>query len=1393
VNGRVAPNSLRSSTGPETARIAEVWAPGDNGGMRGSGYLLDGELVLTAGHVVDRAAARGCEVRPLGATKWVRSEVVWRGAHCDAALLRVRHPVKGVAARVRLGRFGTDQRADVRAVGFPEAQAKVLGHLSIVDTEDVFAQVALLSGIKTGTLTLHVAGSTPAAGRRAKELWGGMSGAALFGGPLLVGLIIRAPGSFGSDRLEAVPVEAMAGEAGFRAAMTGDRDLPPSLEVVEEVELTRGLLRPPYRPLPDQATPEALRDGAFGFLLEPDYGVVPFHGREQELDEHARWCRGRAGVAVRLVTGAPGAGKTRFAAELCRRQLAEGGVAGFLDANGQTERLAGLAEVGSPLLVVVDEAQSRLGEVAQLLASLASADRRQRRPARILLLSREAGDWWPGAIEQRLDTDPDGRLALATATLRKLAPLDDESGRERSFLAAAAAFAERLGETASVPVAPALPAAVFGEVLMVHLAALSAVTGDGESIQATDIADELLAFVLRGEARYWASTARSHELGLEQPVLRAAVALATLTSASSLEEAAALLRAVPDLRDAPELTVRRAARWLRELYPVPAASAVSDPGTGASSAWFRPLGPALLAEALVASVLAAEQTPELAEMVLSRVQSPGGVHRALTVLNQTARRYESARDALERALRTHVRSVWQPVVVVAAETGDPIGQLLARALEAANEPALGAEISGQLPIESVALRELALVAARQLLEASRNNASDDQDAELLSAASNLASRLVDVGALQEALDTVEGAIKTARRVADGREDLLPQLAMALATESACLEALGRLSETVSPADEAVTIYRTLRQHEPGMFTFELASALANQAAFRAAGNVEDALASNVESLHLFGKLVADEAANPAGPRHDPIHIAARIALLAVTRAQILSRLGRGHDALQASKLAVSGFRQLSDLNPDAFLPRLAEALNSHSARLLELRRTDESRTALDEAIRINRVLAAARSDVFAVNLARNLCNLAKRLRDMGRGQEAMVRLREAIAIYRDASARQRGTATALLAGALSDQSGLFARAGRRQAAFEAIDEAVGLLRGLAAEMPDDHEPELANALSTAAGRLMELGQPGGALELINEATGLYRRLVGSGRGIFESELGMVLGNRASALQHLGQNDQALESITEAIEIYSRLTEHGDDREDSARLAEGLRVQGRLLHALGRTREALESTELAAERFRVLASRRGGGSADGLARSLTQQALYLSLEGDHDRASALGGEAVRIFKSQVKASGDPAMRIELGAALVNQAEALSAVGQERAALSAITEAVAAFRELGPSHADLLATSLEAQFKVLSKLGRHEQAVEAMAEAVQLRRVDDLEPGFKQAVTDTGRLPRSQARRRRPDRPRPASHRARRAWPAGELGGRATPSPHPGLAARSRSAPGNDPGG
>jgi hypothetical protein len=76
------------------------------------------------------------------------------------------------------------------------------------------------------------------------------------------------PAHFGTDRLEAVPVSAMAAEPGFRALLGGDRDRAVALGAVE----AQGMLRDPYRPLPRQASPDALRGGATTFLLAPESG-----------------------------------------------------------------------------------------------------------------------------------------------------------------------------------------------------------------------------------------------------------------------------------------------------------------------------------------------------------------------------------------------------------------------------------------------------------------------------------------------------------------------------------------------------------------------------------------------------------------------------------------------------------------------------------------------------------------------------------------------------------------------------------------------------------------------------------------------------------------------------------------------------------------------------------------------------------------------------------------------------------------------------------------------------------------------------------------------------------------------------------------------------------------
>jgi WD40 repeat protein len=219
----------------EPHRIAAIWIQehGERGRF-GSGYLLDAERVLTAGHVVERAANRRCEVRLFDSEHWVGASLVWCGTDVglDAAVLRLDSPI-GDIDPVLLGRFVSTTPSLCQAAGFPRAQAKRRREREVRDIEHLTGEVRPLTGRKSGTLTIHIDGSVPEPDRSGYSPWDGMSGAALFSKGLLTGIIIVDPEHFGTDRLEAVPVSLLAKQPGFRAALTGDPDTVMGLANVE--------------------------------------------------------------------------------------------------------------------------------------------------------------------------------------------------------------------------------------------------------------------------------------------------------------------------------------------------------------------------------------------------------------------------------------------------------------------------------------------------------------------------------------------------------------------------------------------------------------------------------------------------------------------------------------------------------------------------------------------------------------------------------------------------------------------------------------------------------------------------------------------------------------------------------------------------------------------------------------------------------------------------------------------------------------------------------------------------------------------------------------------------------------------------------------------------------
>lgn len=346
-----------------------------------------------------------------------------------------------------------------------------------------------------------------------------------------------------------------------------------------------------------------------GALLRADYGVVPFHGRERELDDLHAWCLEDRCVQVRLYTGIGGLGKTRLALELCQRMRDLGWVAGFvpLTAKGADksprEAAERVASAGRPLLVVVDYAETRREFLAPFLATVLPGND----PVRVLLLARNSEDWW-----QQLKAGPDGvgdlLSAPAATSKRILDPLAVSAPeRARTFRKATESFSRLLSRPVPAGLPKDLTARYFESVLLLHMSALAAVEG-------TQVEGEtgILDWILTRESRYWS---RQHEArGLPpylEPGLGRMMAAVTLGGGVPSEAAAvAVLEELSFFAGQPRAILTAVARLLHDIYP--------------GDAWIEPIQPDLLAEHLIDRELRdPEERDEIVRIVLGSASTPG--------------------------------------------------------------------------------------------------------------------------------------------------------------------------------------------------------------------------------------------------------------------------------------------------------------------------------------------------------------------------------------------------------------------------------------------------------------------------------------------------------------------------------------------------------------------------------------------------------------------------------------------------------------------------------------------------------------------------------------------------------------------------------------------------
>ncbi|MFF9867471.1 tetratricopeptide repeat protein [Streptomyces sp. NPDC013953] len=1027
--------------------------------------------------------------------------------------------------------------------------------------------------------------------------------------------------------------------------------------------------------------------GSPAALLDAHRAVVPFRGRAAELQALAEWCAA-PGPGIRLLHGPGGQGKTRLAHRLTGRLADEPGDGPWsvlwLGRHAPADELTLLRYTDAPLLVVVDNAETRTGHLPVLLETAVAAPGAVR--FKVLLLARTDGDWWH---DLRAAT---GLEELYDAPVTPLLPLQpDPAGHAEAYrdavdgLARAlpqvpgqdhhdwTALAERVARSFAYRTRPP----DMEVALTLHMTALvdlldAAHQPAGGTAGARPMEERLLDY----ERRHWIAV--EADLGLKKRRgIEAVLAAAFLCGAADEEEADALLGRVPVL-DGQTTDVRWAVRdWIGALYPPPNPSQVW--GT---------LRPDRLAEYFLGSRLRAD--PHLADRLLAG--ATGAQATRLLALHTRAAGHPAHHGRLDAeltALCTRHPEVLGPAAVDVAtrvERPEPLVSALYRMTDdPRTDPAHLMALLDRLPVSSHNLAPWALHLTRRLTGIHRARADRDGSCppELALLIRKLCARLLAMGLRQEAYEVAEEAVRRLRPAArPDAPELLPHLAASLHNLSVALGSVGRRADAMGPAYEAVSRYRELVAGSGGgpaapVYRSELAHALnAVAAAEGELGRPERALTAIREAVGIRRQLVGSRSDAAPALRAE---LADGLNNLAIWH-QECGELGQ---ALESSRESVRRYQELAEERPDAFRPGHARSLGTYANCLRRTGRYADALRAAQEALGIRRRLAGTRPDAYLPDLAHALNGYAIDLGESGRLQESVEAGSEAVDLHRRLHAREPAVFAAPLALSLNTYANQLDSAGRPEEALEAACEAVGLHRPLAGGDPAVFGADLAMSLHTYANQLHAVGRTQEALEAARESVGIHRRLAGERPGVFLHGLASGLNNLALRLNDAGFPEEAAATAEEAVDVARRLRETDDTPPVRADLAMALTNRASRRYEAGCPDDAVRDAREARDLLRDLVRADGEDAvvhAPRLAQALRLLGLALSAAGLPNQALEAAEEEVGLLRRADGRAATADSAVRLTTALGHLGRQLTAACRHGEAAEVLLEAVRLRRDL-----------------------------------------------------------------------------------------------------------------
>ena len=355
-------------------------------------------------------------------------------------------------------------------------------------------------------------------------------------------------------------------------------------------------------------------------LLVSRNRIVPFAGREPELEHLRAWCNTDSSFDVLAYTGAGGTGKTRLLLEYCLELQSKGWIAGFVDNIRRSKNPEAwdlllkddLLKQNRPVLIVMDYAENRSEELTPLLQAIQETLNERELPVRLVLIARGIGEWYEqlrnndGAKSLLPGNKPESNPKLEEIKLSSPTTLKTPQAITQEFFRVAEKFAATRDKTIPEEIPVDLSADLFQRVLFVHMAALLAVE-TGERIRDVSQAG-ILERVLELETNYWAK--RLNNRAFIPGLLRTMTLVTFGYPVQNLEDATQLLTLDEDFRALTTLEKKALANILHDTYP--------------GEQFINPVEPNLIAEHLVFTELTNSETgAKLIDTAFGRARNSG--------------------------------------------------------------------------------------------------------------------------------------------------------------------------------------------------------------------------------------------------------------------------------------------------------------------------------------------------------------------------------------------------------------------------------------------------------------------------------------------------------------------------------------------------------------------------------------------------------------------------------------------------------------------------------------------------------------------------------------------------------------------------------------------------